>query len=119
MNKHSFATVIIVITFTVVSIIGIQSHTSLNKKVEILTNKLEESNSSSELKLDQLLGGMMFLNRKLDALYNIEIMRFDPELPEKMKEYNKGFQQNEGIEDNEKDAFNRFIPTVPTDETER
>ena len=111
MNKHSFATVVMVITFSVVSIIGLQSYVSLNSRVEILTDKIERSNSGSELKLNQLFGGMMFMNSKINTLYNMEIMRSDPELQKKMEEYDKGFQQNK-----ETDAFNRFIP-VPTDET--
>ena len=54
---------------------------------------------------------MMFMNSKINTLYNMEIMRSDPELQKKMEEYGRGFQQNK-----ETDAFNRFIP-VPTDET--
>ena len=111
MNKHSFATVVIAITFTVISLVGLQSYVSLNKKVEILTDTLESSSAISELKLNQLLGGMMFMNSKIDTLYNMESMRSDPELQKKMEEYNKGFQQNK-----EADAFNRFFQ-VPTDET--
>jgi len=110
MDKHSFATVVIAITFTIVSLVGLQSYVSLNKKVEILNDKLESSSASSELKLNQLLGGMMFMNSKIDTLYNLEIMKSDPDLKNKMEEYNKGFQQNK-----ETDAFNRFLQ-VPTDE---
>ena len=51
------------------------------------------------------------MNSKINTLYNMEIMRSDPELQKKMEEYGRGFQQNK-----ETDAFNRFIP-VPTDET--
>ena len=116
MDKHSFATVVIAITFTVVSLVGLQSYVSLHQKVEILNDKLESSSASSELKLNQLLGGMMFLNNKIGDLYNIEIMRSSPDFQKKMEEYNKGFNQTKEGEKNEEDAFNRsFKP--PTDET--